>query len=226
VPEPGEECDDGNDLNTDACTRVCENARCGDGFTHEGVEQCDDGNLNETFCRNDCSFAPAVCGDGTRQSGETCDDGNTMDGDDCPPDCRIESCVATGTRHVVSVNYAPPAGVTVGGLVVYIRYPDGAVGIPGLGNATQVRGRIVNLATGFTHVSNDLDYAIRETLAATTQGTALSGGLIFRISFDLCFNASPPPGTSFTCTVTSASTPAGADINLAQTPIACSVTVP
>jgi cysteine-rich repeat protein len=225
--EGAEECDDGNDLNTDACTTGCENARCGDGFTYQEVEQCDDGNqIDIDFCRNDCTFVPAVCGDGVRQSGETCDDENTADGDDCPPDCRIESCVATGTRHVVSVAYTEPAAVNVGGLVVFIRYPDGTVGLPGLGNATSVRGRITGLQSGFTHVANDLDYALRETLAPTAAGAALVTGQIVAISFDLCFGATVPPAVSFACTVQSASTPQGQDIDLGQNPIACAVGAP
>jgi cysteine-rich repeat protein len=42
-PLYGEQCDDGDVDNTNACVG-CQNARCGDGFTHAGVEQCDDGN--------------------------------------------------------------------------------------------------------------------------------------------------------------------------------------
>ncbi len=38
-----EECDDGNEVDTDACVD-CLNAVCGDGLLHAGVEDCDDGN--------------------------------------------------------------------------------------------------------------------------------------------------------------------------------------
>lgn len=44
--DPGEECDDGNDSNTDACLDTCVAASCGDGFVQGGVEECDDGNLD------------------------------------------------------------------------------------------------------------------------------------------------------------------------------------
>ena len=40
--ENGEECDDADADNTDACTDVCERARCGDGFIQAG-EDCDGG---------------------------------------------------------------------------------------------------------------------------------------------------------------------------------------
>lgn len=41
----GEQCDDGNLIDTDACTAVCRPARCGDGAIRAGVEACDGTNL-------------------------------------------------------------------------------------------------------------------------------------------------------------------------------------
>src|SRR5512141_1780697 len=38
VVETGEECDDGNPSDTDACTNACLNATCGDGLVQDGVE--------------------------------------------------------------------------------------------------------------------------------------------------------------------------------------------
>ena len=57
VEGPGEACDDGNNVDTDACRNNCEAARCGDGVVQAGVEACDDGdNNNANTCRNDCTF--------------------------------------------------------------------------------------------------------------------------------------------------------------------------
>ncbi len=42
-----EECDDGNDDNNDACTNLCLNNVCGDGFVQQGVEACDYGQLSD-----------------------------------------------------------------------------------------------------------------------------------------------------------------------------------
>ena len=222
--EAGEECDDGNDLNTDACTTACKSAFCGDGFTQDGVEQCDIPTGNHEVCLATCQWAPAVCGDGTRQFGETCDDGNLVDGDTCPSTCVINTCTPSGTRFNVAVSYAKPAAITVSGLVVRLRYPDGRVGIPGIGNAAGVRARITGLQTGYTHVANDLDYALRETLAPQTQGTSLNpASNVFRVSFDLCFNATPPVAGTFQCTVEGASNSSGQDINLTLNPITCSI---
>ena len=63
VIEPGEQCDDGNLDDTDACLGSCENASCGDGFTWAGTEDCDDGNGDDTdACLSNCEAA--ACGDG------------------------------------------------------------------------------------------------------------------------------------------------------------------
>jgi cysteine-rich repeat protein len=88
-----EECDDGNDDETDACIPVfCTDAVCGDGFVWEGSEDCDDGNQDDNDdCPTTCD-AP-VCGDGYVQAGvEECDDGDQDDTDDCPTTCENATC--------------------------------------------------------------------------------------------------------------------------------------
>jgi cysteine-rich repeat protein len=106
VVDPGEECDDGNTSNTDACLTTCVNAACGDGFVWEGVEQCDDSclvgtpNVCETGDNFDACLASCqnnVCGDGFPERaapvsapGEPCDDGNTAGGDGCSGVCVTE----------------------------------------------------------------------------------------------------------------------------------------
>jgi cysteine-rich repeat protein len=62
----GEECDDGDDLDTNGCTTRCRYARCGDGIVQNG-EQCDDGNDVEVdACTNACRWN--VIGDGVRRT--------------------------------------------------------------------------------------------------------------------------------------------------------------
>ena len=90
VTEPGEECDDGNNLDTDTCLSTCVLASCGDGIVGPG-EGCDDGNQNnEDLCTNECKLAS--CGNGMLDQGETCDDGNQNDGDACLSTCVDASC--------------------------------------------------------------------------------------------------------------------------------------
>ncbi len=85
-----EECDDGNDDNTDSCTNSCEDATCGDGYVQSG-EECDDGNDDNTdSCTNACEAA--TCGDGIVQAGEECDDGNSDNTDSCTNACEAATC--------------------------------------------------------------------------------------------------------------------------------------
>ena len=92
VVDAGEECDDGNGVDGDACTNTCLNAICGDGVVYEGVEACDDGNgIDGDECTNAC--AAAACGDGVVYEGvEECDDGNDLDPDECSNACVAAAC--------------------------------------------------------------------------------------------------------------------------------------
>jgi len=88
-----EECDDGNQDDTDECPTSCRPASCGDGFLCESCgEQCDDGNMTNTdACLGTC--VPNVCGDGHVRDGvEDCDDNNATDGDGCDHNCTNTGC--------------------------------------------------------------------------------------------------------------------------------------
>lgn len=93
VKDPGEQCDDGNSLDSDGCTIACKLPRCGDGAVQKG-EDCDDGNaVNADGCSNACK-RPS-CGDGIVQHGETCDAaGNNSDylANACRSDCSAPRC--------------------------------------------------------------------------------------------------------------------------------------
>jgi choice-of-anchor A domain-containing protein len=90
VTDVGEECDDGNASNGDACTTSCQVAECGDGYEQPG-EECDDGNhYNNDACTNTCD--DARCGDGYEQPGEECDDGNSSNNDVCTNKCEDPVC--------------------------------------------------------------------------------------------------------------------------------------
>ncbi|MDP1828744.1 MAG: Ig-like domain-containing protein, partial [Archangium sp.] len=92
VLEGGEGCDDGNQVDSDACLHTCVAARCGDSVLQAGVETCDDGNQsNADACLTTC--AAASCGDTFVQAGvETCDDGNQSNTDACLTTCAAASC--------------------------------------------------------------------------------------------------------------------------------------
>lgn len=61
--DPGEECDDGNQVNGDGCDGNCKTTRCGNEVVSDG-EQCDDGMSNGTggLCRADCTLAQLPSG--------------------------------------------------------------------------------------------------------------------------------------------------------------------
>lgn len=106
VRDDPEECDDGNNLDSDSCTNSCVLARCGDGIVQpagpNGLlgdsddESCDDANSEATdSCTNACQWN--TCGDGAQyatvtnpanpSSLEECDDGNGVDDDACSNAC-------------------------------------------------------------------------------------------------------------------------------------------
>jgi len=98
IKETGEECDDGNSINSDTCTNLCTPTICGDGIVQNPnsasvAETCDDGNTNNTdSCNNSCQ--PTICGDGVVQQPnnngqvEQCDDGNQNNSDGCNNTCQ------------------------------------------------------------------------------------------------------------------------------------------
>ena len=66
VVDPGEECDDGNLDNQDACTGLCKQARCGDGLLWRGKETCEDGNTaSGDGCSPSCHGEPRELAAGT-----------------------------------------------------------------------------------------------------------------------------------------------------------------
>ncbi len=85
--DDGETCDDGNIIDTDACI-ACKKSLCGDGYTENNVEACDDGEESPN-CNSDCSVS--MCGDSkvNASAGEVCDFGvkNGIYNSGCTADC-------------------------------------------------------------------------------------------------------------------------------------------
>ncbi len=91
-----EECDDGNNNNSDNCLDTCKLNVCGDGFLHTYQEECDDGNtVSGDGCSALCEQEESpYCGDGIVQTErwEECDDGNTNNNDSCLNTCKKAKC--------------------------------------------------------------------------------------------------------------------------------------
>jgi len=110
--DPGEECDDGNTSNTDACLSSCRNATCGDGYVWAGREACETGGTRA--CATTCRTAgQEACGGDCAWSGACVPPAELCNGvdDDCDTACdngfpccagSIEpcgtSCGSTGSR--------------------------------------------------------------------------------------------------------------------------------
>ncbi len=121
VVEGREECDDGNDVEDDGCTGLCEfsceeDADCDDLYVCNGQETCtqdhtcaagtDDGEGDPCGDNASCYQGEClehICGNELTQPGEECDDGNQDDEDGCMQDCRF-TCVSghevRGCSHV------------------------------------------------------------------------------------------------------------------------------
>ncbi|HEX6130947.1 MAG TPA: DUF4215 domain-containing protein, partial [Actinomycetota bacterium] len=204
-PDPGEVCDDGNDVPTDACTDTCQPATCGDGIVWEGVEECDDGNRIATDdCDDECRLP--VCGDGRLGGAEQCDDGNEIPDDGCTG-CMIDPvfCGAGGLRAFVE--YDDPSSTATAAGTMRIGYPAD-VSIPGTG---PLRGPVVNASTASnaTFLPRDadtdadgVDDAVEIVFAQAT--AAWPVGSFARIDFT-CAPETPVLGPDFTCRLLSAS---------------------
>ncbi len=85
--QDGEECDDGNDDESDNCDNFCRKIRCGNNRV-EGEEECD--NPDHLGCTEDCTLN--LCGNGKEDPGETCDPPNDTN---CNANC-LESVCGNG----------------------------------------------------------------------------------------------------------------------------------
>lgn len=102
ILEAGEACDDGNNIDDDACSNLCALPVCGNG-NRQGNEQCDDGNLNAgDGCDNQCIVEVVpICGNGQKEGNEQCDDGNLDNGDFCSDQCiSTQPICGNGIREI------------------------------------------------------------------------------------------------------------------------------
>ncbi len=108
VVDDGEDCDDGNLDNTDACPDdvmaggSCRDAFCGDGFIWAGQDECDDGETSPSAggCKADCSgFVAPDCG----AAGDGVAGAETCDGLDTDCDGFVDATYDVSTDEVTPV---------------------------------------------------------------------------------------------------------------------------
>lgn len=79
ITEPGEQCDDGNNIEGDSCHQ-CRSEICGNGII-------------DGYCDNSSHAYYYTCRDnGSTWNGEECDDGNGVANDDCSNECTANVC--------------------------------------------------------------------------------------------------------------------------------------
>jgi cysteine-rich repeat protein len=85
--DPGEQCDDGNQVSGDGCSANCVIEYCGDGIVNDVNEECDDGNqVSGDGCSANCVIE--YCGDGiVNDVNEECEQDA-----DCSPSEECQSC--------------------------------------------------------------------------------------------------------------------------------------
>ncbi len=86
VLEPGEACDDGNNMNGDGCTAACQ---IEDGNPCATNDECSSGVCDMNEAPPLCEPAGS-CGNGVLDAPESCDDGNLTTGDGCSNLCLLE----------------------------------------------------------------------------------------------------------------------------------------
>lgn len=91
VLESGEECDDGNTVDTDSCPNTCIVPVCGDGVI-AGAETCEP--PGTASCDDSCQVRGDVCGDGFVTGDEDCETDDLVNGDaQCNADCSFREPV-------------------------------------------------------------------------------------------------------------------------------------
>lgn len=233
VQPPGEQCDDGNDVNDDGCTNTCTASACGDGVEQAG-EECDDANILDTdACVTGCK--DAVCGDGFLHEGvEQCDDGNTDPSDGCS-NCEIAAIAcdpSIGYRVTVGVDF-DSVSYDLNAITLNLSYPVG-VSIPGKNQEPSVQERLTILVGNpgdLSAIGNDQDVDSNGTDETLTIGylsfadtpenptDGIPPGDEIEVRFD-CAEGANFSGEDFGCQVSSAN-----DILSNPIPATCSVRV-
>ena len=241
VVNTGEECDDGNQRDDDACLTSCLNARCGDGFIYVGVEECDATNLagesctslgeqNGTLsCSTSCNFDTSGCSGNpaptsTPETGPTPTPTPAVSGDSPTPtpatsgDSPTPTPTSTPTGGPVcaageKVIVDLTTNIPVGGVELKLLYPD-SVRIPGTGGESSVIAS-VTFPPGFLSV-NDQDtngdlVDDRVDCAWVSSGGTFTA--LATVEFECPAGNPRPTANAFTCTITSASDELGTSID-------------
>jgi hypothetical protein len=129
----------------------------------------------------------------------------------------VQSCtVDTGTHQGISLQLTTPAAVTVGGLTLFLDFPEGNVRMP-----------VTTPGTNVLDTPKDLVYGLNDALIDSSFGNGIpanGAGPMLQVMFDGCQGQPLPSATDYKCTITDASDENGTSIDLST--LGCAVTVP
>lgn len=100
--DPGEECDDGNEVPDDSCSNECHTTFC-------GIESC---SSSSSISASNSSSVATLCGNGTVDPGEECDDGNQISYDGCNATCHTVPCDCPPNADCVCVQPSSSSSVS------------------------------------------------------------------------------------------------------------------
>lgn len=127
ILQPGEGCDDNNNVSGDGCSASCVDEFCGDGVDNDGaLEECDDGDLDDSDgCTSDCKI------------GVLCDAASFSGGDRFAVDPTTGNCFVSYDDTMETFAAAASACVAAGGHLATVTSQDEQDAVSDAQNPTQ-----------------------------------------------------------------------------------------
>jgi cysteine-rich repeat protein len=247
ILDGGEQCDDGNLIDTDDCLSTCVIAICGDGFLNLRDEDCDRLNLDDQNCTSLgfaggtlscdglCYFDTSGCiapntptptRTPTQAAATSTSTGGPPPLTGTPTSTPVLRCEQVNV--IVSIAYSTSEILDLAGVVVDLSYPPATVLLPGSGSDPSVAERVTDLsgANGFLQVDdNDTDQDGNDDRLrngyATTGGT-IPAGDFEAVLFDCAGEGVVPLPEDFSCAVVQSSDSLG---NPAGGEVGCSIRI-
>ena len=145
----GEQCDDGNTVNTDSCTNLCNLPVCGDTIV-TSPETCDDGNaVQADSCYNNCTLVPTEqpCSFSTASALWTWTGTTVTEGE-------VVNMVLSGTTNCggqgVTFLITPPAGLTTSSTTGTISGTTNSVSAPWVADYVSGGGNVYSFSVKLT----------------------------------------------------------------------------
>ena len=202
-----EQCDDGNLIDDDGCDANCRTTACGNGILTSG-ELCDDGNVTSNDgCDENCT--PTACGNGIVTAGEGCDDGNAVDGDGCQADCTVTPSRDNVVLPLKHISIRIPSGTASVSKTIKVKVLNGDIlPIPEIpGHTVQLTADLGDCPGGTISSGPDFGAGVNTITLVGGASAAATVNLNFAAASFNSFNRLAP--TRCTLSFSAATVPAG-----------------